>query len=1251
MSARAFFSALYRLALDSDGGFDEGLEVESRPLRRLPAKPGGKSTSVPAWAYTADHTLDALLARVDRAAAAGFDCYFGVHLRARGSLRAGEDAAAGLVACFADVDVVKHGLDRAEVLRVARAAPWGPPSIAVWSGGGWHLYWLYREIYDAQGPEFSDHARAAAWVRAWLNAELRAEAADEMGTRDRILRVPGTTNHKPDYAAPTVELVDCDPRRLYEPADILADCPATWRPGGGRARSFDLELLPTEVPPRLAAVATAAGLAVDLVRDKQGRIRVLPLRVCPACGDDRRKCYLTPAGRLRSFRATDCPAGDASTDGRGLALGDWVRTYAPQAFAAVAAPAAGYRLKPNERLAAVLEQLSACESAAGLRALGESLAELGLGPLAGAICRDPDVYPVPEVDEVDRTAGGVVRAAGDALLAVRDSSGAVATLATLGHRGEVRGLPGRLLPALGDLDVAVLGEIAYAAHEGEHEAAVVIVGTARDWLALRATVAETGLRAVVLAPTRPDGLEALCRALTSRWATDGALPRRVVLCAEGPGLVDLLGGRAGVACPNFAAVTPADAVVQHGYESVARVLRTAPYLTPPPVSIEAAGPEIATRLREAVALCRGAAGRLPLVIFLVDAGAGKSRAALELAVELARGEVYVPNRARKPAELDEDEPWPPQGRRVAFALASTRLAREKSDDLARLRPTAEQHLLLGALQHCTFRAQVEQVYAAVGRRGICGLPGSPDRCPEAGSCAGAAQPEAVRGVVSICTHALARHLSLDFAIVDEAPGAIEVLAHTPESLGSIFSGSLVPAAIRWRRHENPEAGDAARAVVDLGTRLAADHAQAVGRGAADPYARWITGDELAGHLEAVRPLLAAATSEGACPPPTVRPTDARAGRGTEAHLPSRVAWKGLRDLSAWLELRADGARRPIPALRLDPDGGWALELRAVLPLPACPVLMLDATGDLTHAEYRAAYPDRAIRVVSLRVQGADPKAAIHLATPGASRGALLTAQGDAKPAAAHLLTRAIRRGLRELHAAPAARAVGLLTYKPLVDRMTALTLGGLSPAGVALRSLPDALATERVQIAPGYFGLHDRGTNAFEAVDVLVVAGTPTPNLGAAAADAAVLGIDPAALIEGRARSTLVQAIYRARHSRRGRADRAVLVYVGPQAPPVRGVEWTREALAGRPATAAGLAAEVVAWVADHTGDVVSTAHVARLLRSGQDAPFDLEAARALDARRIYDACARFAVAAKLVERRVANGPGRPVTAWGPPLA
>ena len=148
-----------------------------------------------------------------------------------------------------------------------------------------------------------------------------------------------------------------------------------------------------------------------------------------------------------------------------------------------------------------------------------------------------------------------------------------------------------------------------------------------------------------------------------------------------------------------------------------------------------------------------------------------------------------------------------------------------------------------------------------------------------------------------------------------------------------------------------------------------------------------------------------------------------------------------------------------------------------------------------------------------------------------------------------------------------------------------------------------------------------------------------------------MLGIDPAALIEGRARSTLVQAIYRARHSRRGRADRAVLVYVGPQAPPVRGVEWTREALAGRPATAAGLAAEVVAWVADHTGDVVSTAHVARLLRSGQDAPFDLEAARALDTRRIYDACARFVAAAKLTERRVANGPGRPVTAWGPPLA
>jgi predicted P-loop ATPase len=86
------------------------------------------------------------------------------------------------------------------------------PSVIVFSGGGYHCYWLFDEPYKIYG----DDSRTwiidlqYAWVD-WLGADS--------GAKDlaRVLRVPGTLNRKPKYAPdyPTVDIVKFDMSTAY----------------------------------------------------------------------------------------------------------------------------------------------------------------------------------------------------------------------------------------------------------------------------------------------------------------------------------------------------------------------------------------------------------------------------------------------------------------------------------------------------------------------------------------------------------------------------------------------------------------------------------------------------------------------------------------------------------------------------------------------------------------------------------------------------------------------------------------------------------------------------------------------------------------------------------------------------------------------------------------------------------------------------------------------------------------------------
>lgn len=131
--------------------------------------------------------------------------YFGVATR--------RDATGGhlancrhLGALFTDVDF-KHTAESEIRARLAHVLL--PPSAIVHSGGGLHCYWFLREplaLPDDAIPAKALLRRLAVYLGGDLPA---AEPA-------RILRVPGTWNHKPEYSpARLVRLELCDPAKRY----------------------------------------------------------------------------------------------------------------------------------------------------------------------------------------------------------------------------------------------------------------------------------------------------------------------------------------------------------------------------------------------------------------------------------------------------------------------------------------------------------------------------------------------------------------------------------------------------------------------------------------------------------------------------------------------------------------------------------------------------------------------------------------------------------------------------------------------------------------------------------------------------------------------------------------------------------------------------------------------------------------------------------------------------------------------------
>lgn len=152
-------------------------------------------------------SIDAAVQRANQLAPT-HDVYFGVSLRQFGKSR--RDGVLLLPALWADIDAKQaeaSGLTPAQCLD---AAPL-PPSLVVNSGGGLHAYWLLAAPVTKPGD--------IAWAEYTMTALQAQVHSDKVHDATRILRVPGTRNHK--YSPPRPVTIDEQSSLLrYTLADI-----------------------------------------------------------------------------------------------------------------------------------------------------------------------------------------------------------------------------------------------------------------------------------------------------------------------------------------------------------------------------------------------------------------------------------------------------------------------------------------------------------------------------------------------------------------------------------------------------------------------------------------------------------------------------------------------------------------------------------------------------------------------------------------------------------------------------------------------------------------------------------------------------------------------------------------------------------------------------------------------------------------------------------------------------------------------
>jgi hypothetical protein len=171
------------------------------------------------------------------------------------------DGVSELIAVWADLDA-KGIHTRESRFKQLIDLPYHP-SMMVWSGGGWHAYWLLKE--PLQGQENLNRAEA---VMKRLGKGLDGDAVHDL---PRILRVPGTLNHK--YGEPSpVRLVHHDPDKRYtldQLQEMAEGFPKTDKPSSGSKVPRDVLNAPIQDGRRNVVLASVAGSLRDRGLDEE----------------------------------------------------------------------------------------------------------------------------------------------------------------------------------------------------------------------------------------------------------------------------------------------------------------------------------------------------------------------------------------------------------------------------------------------------------------------------------------------------------------------------------------------------------------------------------------------------------------------------------------------------------------------------------------------------------------------------------------------------------------------------------------------------------------------------------------------------------------------------------------------------------------------------------------------------------------------------------------------------------------------
>lgn len=1216
---RQYLARLYARSLEPDGNsLSSDTEIEIRSFR--PAKKGAVHT------YRSAVSLADTEALIASDLAAPADVYNGVHLRRRGAGKAGESSVEVLTAVIADLDVAKSALDPGVAMATIMGSPFGPPSMLVASGGGFHAYWVYDQKTEATDEAHAHHRALCAYIRAWLNERLAPApapgekpkaVADDMSTRDRILRPAGTRNLKPERAVagvpPRVELLAQGPD--VNMAGLLALVPPGFNPDAGTAKAkkrgkpgtgLQHSDLPTSIPARVHAALLAAGIGYKPM-GAGGHIEALKLFPCPACGQSDGGCWLSPNGTLRTYHQTTCPA-----HGPGIPLATWVARYAPKAAKAVSgsiapAPKADKRATT---LASLLQHLGLAELPAGALKSCSEAARIGAQFVDIAWCGGGDALPIPRRGPESYLRQLIPISAHEpfpALLAARDGEGVVRQGAWLS--GAL--LPPAIAPSRGDDQVAghvlVLGSLPAAIARSEAGETLYLTLTVPDYLAAVGLLELMGQAGPVLC-TLGHGQDVM-QYIATEWARRDARPGRCVIFAssgQGDDIARPLAGAVGVQWFEFAGGLDAALRGHGGVDAAKRRLAGATsWLHRPPVPFKEARERVMSDLRQAVILAANTSrdDRPTVVVFTPPPGVGKSTQAQILAGQIATGEFQIPITRSRPAGYPQDQ-WPPPERAVGFATPNHTLSLEKFNDHEKLGVQSPRVQYKGALAHCTYavegqraRQAIVEAYPHVGRRGICGDKGSKGRCELAEQgCKGAESPEAQRGEVSYVTQAMAVQMTWDFVFLDEDTGVVMSASADSGAVASLFAGKLIARVAQWRNYDNADAVMAAQLISAILAPLARQHGADCGANRVAPYPRRITGDELCRILElnphAVDSLLAGFHAK-AVRPPSPFPEELRSGVHAGRHMPNLKAFSILQALrDYYVQTRgleknplqiigqdATSTPHPIVVLVLNEDGNWHLEKLSVKPLPKAPAILLDATGELTLEEYRAAYKTHRVVMMGMSVWGTKPRKALHAKTKGVSRNALHLPSGLLKQGAPRTVERLVSILVEETRRAyPRAQInrdlrIGVLTYKSVHDWM----LG---------QNIVQQMAAHGVELLLGYFGRDDRGTNRFERVDGLAVIGDARANMGVVESHCQLLRLDTAAVMASRAQAILVQALFRARHSGRPAGSEPVILLASGGRPHMAGIAWDEiNDMGGETAgMGRGLAYEMVVHVANELG-------------------------------------------------------------------